>query len=219
MVNSAQHGSFIVVEGIDGAGTTTLSRALAKALPHASWTCEPSQGTLGRFLRQALSEAQPGGIQEDAETLALLFAADRREHLRLEIEPALAQGQDIVCDRYLYSSIGYQSFGAAELAQRQAWIRSLQPFARTPDLVLVVATSAEVAAARRKQRAEAATVFETQTRQAWLADYYAALPTHFPLHPIVMLEGDQQPETLLAEAIDALAQRQLAGATAKLLRT
>src|SRR6218665_1791663 len=97
---------FVVIEGVDGAGTTTQSHRLLRALSERGvevhMTREPSTGPIGTLLRQALTHrlVTPGGHAMRWETMALLFAADRTDHVQVEIEPALRQGKFVVCDRY-----------------------------------------------------------------------------------------------------------------------
>jgi dTMP kinase len=104
--------NFVVLEGLDGSGTTTQLRLTGKKLtergiPHFC-TGEPTQGPIGRTIRNILKKqltAQP-------DTVALLFAADRTEHLYQEIEgivPRIQRGELVVSDRYLFSSLAYQS--------------------------------------------------------------------------------------------------------------
>src|SRR4051794_7439187 len=98
---------FIVFEGLDGAGTTTQAQRLVEALRAAGlpahFTREPSDGPIGTLLRQALTRrlTLPEGRRLTPETLALLFAADRMDHLAAEIEAQQARGTWIVCDRYV----------------------------------------------------------------------------------------------------------------------
>jgi dTMP kinase len=101
---------FIVLEGGDGAGTTTqlalLGEAMKRALvPH--WiTAEPTDRPEGLLIRRILS----GELPRDPGTLAMLFAADRNEHLRGKdgIIERLERGEAVVCDRYVLSSLAYQ---------------------------------------------------------------------------------------------------------------
>jgi dTMP kinase len=104
--------NFVVLEGLDGSGTTTqlllADEALdSRGVPHFC-TGEPTKGPVGRIIRQILKRQ----IQARAETVALLFAADRNEHLYEQREGILShlrQGELVVCDRYLFSSLAYQS--------------------------------------------------------------------------------------------------------------
>jgi len=101
---------FIVFEGIDGAGTTTQARALARRLQAAGpavWsTSEPTERPVGRLVRRVLA----GEISVSPETVAHLFAADRSDHLSSQrgICARLEAGEIVVCDRYKYSSLAYQ---------------------------------------------------------------------------------------------------------------
>ena len=101
-------GIFIVIEGLDGSGKTTQASFLAKKLEKTHkvlLTAEPSIGKIGTFIRE-------GCLYEDkrlpTEAEALLFAADRIEHMHSEIKPALDEGKLVICDRYIYSSLAYQ---------------------------------------------------------------------------------------------------------------
>ena len=103
--------NFVVLEGLDGAGTTTQLQLIEEKLtelsiPHLC-TFEPTDGTIGRVIRSILK----GEIEAQAETIALLFAADRHEHIYNPEEGLaahLARGRVVVCDRYLFSSLAYQ---------------------------------------------------------------------------------------------------------------
>ena len=135
----------VVLEGIDGAGTTTQTRRLAAALTadgrSVHRTREPSDGPIGLLLRRMLAgEHAPVGH----ETMALLFAADRADHLQREVEPALARGSLVISDRWYHSSLAYQGSDAD-----RAWIRTLNERMRRPDLTLFLRCDAEVAARRR----------------------------------------------------------------------
>ena len=110
--------TFFVFEGIDGAGTTTQINLLRKR-PDADrfvFTAEPSLSPSGKFLRQILS----GEVSLDPRTTAFLFAADRNEHLYgnssddCGIVPKCTDGKFVVSDRYLFSSLTYQSVTCGE---------------------------------------------------------------------------------------------------------
>ncbi|MEO8214263.1 MAG: dTMP kinase, partial [Myxococcales bacterium] len=113
---------FVVLEGIDGSGTTTQLDRLVEHLRErgrqAVATREPSTGPIGRLLREILlgQHVVPmpagGASPVDGRAMALLFAADRRDHLGREVEPALTNGADVVSDRYILSSLAYQAVEA-----------------------------------------------------------------------------------------------------------
>lgn len=101
--------NFIVFEGLDGSGTTTQLELLKKLLSNkdAWFTAEPTGNETGLFLRKILK----GDFSLEPETLAFLFAADRYEHIYGEkgIQEHLKKGTAVFCDRYLFSSLAYQS--------------------------------------------------------------------------------------------------------------
>jgi dTMP kinase len=104
--------NFIVFEGIDGSGTTTQVALLVKRFETAGMrvhrTAEPTDSGIGKLIRRAL-QRDPS---LHPRTLALLFAADRCEHLYADTDgilPVCASGTPVVCDRYLFSSLAYQS--------------------------------------------------------------------------------------------------------------
>ena len=179
---------FIVLEGIDGAGTTTQTERLVAALlalgrpAHA--TREPSPGPIGRLLRELLQGAHrgPGGEAVDGGTMALLFAADRRDHLQREIEPALRAGRDVVSDRYLLSSLAYQ----AEETDRD-WVEGLSRGIRVPDLTLLLDVPAAVGADRRRAAGRSTERYDADETQRRVAENYRALAARFP--GVVVLDG------------------------------
>lgn len=154
-------GRLIVLEGLDGAGTTSQTRRLVETLAgqgrRAHATREPSDGPIGRLLREMLTggHAPAPGQRVGQDTFALLFAADRMDHLQREVEPALARGDVVVSDRWYHSSLAYQGTEAA-----RAWIRSLNARARRPDLTVLLRVRAEVAAARRHAAGRVQELFE-----------------------------------------------------------
>lgn len=195
-------GSFIVLEGIDGAGTTTQAQRLASALRAQSHavrvTREPSDGPIGSMLRLILTGrvANPDRSAPDWQTMALLFAADRMDHVRTEIEPFIAAGGIIISDRYDASSLAYQSVGAA--ADALPWIHQLNRFARRPDLTLVLDVPAEVARERRAVRGEAEQLYEQDTVQRSLAAFYRKLPEYLPQDRVVLVDGSEAPDVVTA---------------------
>ena len=144
-------GRFVVLEGLDGAGTTTQSDLLAAWLRgrghKVHLTAEPSRGPVGALIRLILSGRVGGGPAGgvDPAALALLFAADRLDHLACEVEPRLASGWDVVSDRYLLSSLAYQ--GAA--TGRGRWVEAVNARAPAPDLTVFLEVRPAVALRRR----------------------------------------------------------------------
>jgi dTMP kinase len=136
---ASKTGKLVVLEGIDGAGTTTQAARLGERLRGegvaARVTREPSDGPVGTLVRQVLTGRiiVPGGRAPGWATMALLFAADRMDHVESEVEPFVAQGGVVVSDRYDASSLAYQSVSSgAESKDAVEWIRSLNRYVRRP---------------------------------------------------------------------------------------
>jgi dTMP kinase len=192
----AKAGRFVVIEGIDGAGTTTQVALLGERLRSGGalvrTTREPSDGPIGTLVRQVLTGrvVVPGGRAPDWTTMALLFAADRLDHVESEIAPFCAEGGVILSDRYDASSLAYQSVVSGQGAEGAVeWIRSLNKFARRPDLTVVLDLSAELAAERRERRGEAAQLYEQNEVQRALVAFYKDLPKHMPNDRIAIVNG------------------------------
>lgn len=168
-----KRGAFIVLEGLDGAGTTTQCAAIASRLRaeghHCVITREPSDGPVGTMIRQALGHRMklPDGQPLTPATLALLFAADRVDHVASEIEPALAAGAIVLSDRYLLSSLAYQG---ADLPL--GWVSSINSRARVPDLTLFLAVDPRVAEKRRGERGGREELYESAEQQKKIAKAY-----------------------------------------------
>ncbi len=191
-----ERGKFIVIEGIDGSGTTTQVARLAARLRAAKTlvrvTREPSDGPIGTLVRQVLTGRiiVPGGRAPGWVTMALLFAADRMDHVESEIEPALASGAIVVSDRYDASSLGYQSVMSGKGGEGAIeWIRTLNRHILRPHLTIVLEIGAEVAAMRRDARGDAAQIYEQNEVQRALVAFYRDLDRHIPNDRIVHIDA------------------------------
>ena len=200
---------FIVLEGIDGSGTTTQLERLVGHLAgrgrRAHATREPSQGPVGRLLREILlgGHRRPDGAAVDGLAMALLFAADRRDHLTREIEPALAAGSDVVSDRYLLSSLAYQ----AQEAERD-WVAGLARDLRAPDLTLLLDVPVAVAAARRRAAGRPDERYDADEIQSRVAARYRELCADDPRAQILDAGGSiDQVAAAVAAAVDGLLTR------------
>ncbi|MCC6226361.1 MAG: dTMP kinase [Microthrixaceae bacterium] len=141
----SERGRFIVVEGGEGCGKSTQAKRLASTLG-AVLTREPGGTDIGLALRALLLDPETRDLDDRAEML--LMAADRAQHVATVIEPALAAGRDVVCDRFVGSSVAYQGYGRGiptedVLAASRIATRGLEP-----DLVVLLVVSPEVSALR-----------------------------------------------------------------------
>ena len=203
-------GRFIVLEGIDGAGTTTQTALLAGRLRKdgsaVRTTREPSDGPVGSTIRQILAGrvVGAGGRAPGWATMALLFAADRMDHVEAEIEPFLASGGVVVSDRYDASSLAYQSVSSGKGGQTTVeWIRSLNRNARRPDLTIVLDVSPDVAATRREARGDAAQLYEQNELQRALCAFYKDLQRHMPNDRVVVVNGSGPIDAVASAVLDA----------------
>lgn len=203
-------GQFIVLEGIDGAGTTTHTKILAKALRGKGLpvhtTHEPSGGPIGLLLRQILTgrvvvPGVSGHRPPSWGTMALLFAADRLDHLEAEIVPNLLDGVTVVCDRYDHSSVAYQTLTAGEGPEVTEWVKSLNRQARRPDLTIVLDVSPEEAARRRFEREQGRGLYDDDTLQAQLADFYATIDAHFQNDRFAHVDANRSIEEVGADIL------------------
>src|SRR5918998_1238035 len=136
----------VALEGGEGAGKSTQAARLAARLD-AVLTREPGGTALGEAVRRLLLD--PAGDALDARTEALLFAADRADHVARVIAPALAAGRSVVTDRYVESSLAYQAFGRGLPLEA---VRALSDFAtggRFADVVVVLDVDPRTGATRR----------------------------------------------------------------------
>ncbi len=198
---------FIVIEGIDGAGTTTQAARIVEALQARNikvhGTREPSDGAVGRFLRDILTGRVASQGRKTAlrgKKLALLFAADRLDHLEGEVLPHLEDGVCVVSDRYDHSSVAYQSVSEREPAGIP-WLRELNRFADRPDLTLVLDVSPEVARARRLARSADKELFDDDDLQVRLGQFYARIEQHFPGERIVHIDADRDVEAVFSDIL------------------
>jgi dTMP kinase len=197
-------GKFLVLEGIDGSGTTTqLDRAVAfvESLGHSAVaTREPSTGPIGRLLREALLGrlGMPDGTRIDGRSMALLFAADRIDHLQREIEPQLAAGTSVISDRYLLSSLAYQ----AEEAER-TWVLGLAHGILRPDLTLLLDLPIDVAAKRREAAGRPIERYDADSYLAKVAANYRALASQDP--SVIILNGAATKDDVTTAMCQALA--------------
>lgn len=189
---------FVVLEGLDGAGTTTQKDALVSALKESkftvSGTCEPTAMPTGLFLRRCLKNEE----HVDPGTLAYLFSADRYEHLHHQgdgIATCLDRGDIVICDRYLFSSLAYQS-----LALPFNHIAALNAFFPLPEFLFFLEVPAETALSRIRSRGNRE-IFESSAVLKQVEKGYQQVLDHYAQSgmEIVIIDG-----TLPKEAITGI---------------
>jgi dTMP kinase len=206
-------GVFIVVEGIDGSGSTTHTKLLGKALRQRGLkvveTCEPSPGPIGALIRQVLQRrlfvADATGPRAFAwSTMALLFAADRMDHLDSTVVPALREGAVVLSDRYDLSSLAYQSVTSPNGDKVVPWIRELNAAALRPDLTVVIDVPVETAEERRRSRGGLEEMFESRELQAKLCAVYGEAETLVPADRLAHVSGVGAVSDVAADVLRAV---------------
>jgi len=194
-------GRFVVLEGLDGAGTTTQARLLCESLRAAGSrvhvTAEPSGGPAGALVRQILTRrvsGPDGGF--DPAALALLFAADRLDHVAAEIAPKLGAGFDVVSDRFTLSSLAYQGVTTGDMG----WVDALNARAAVPDLTIFLRVRADVAFRRRQAATVDREIFEVGPFQRKVAASYdrAIVRLRAKGQRIVEVDGEASVEAVAA---------------------
>jgi len=146
--NKIRPGKLIVIEGIDGAGKTTVIRKLKKRLRSKGHKVVLSEWreslTIGGYLKQLGEE----GIKLSPHAFSTLHAADFADRVMREITPALDRGDIVICDRYFYTEIVRD----AGLHMDSKWSEGLFPFAPKPDLIVYIDISLNTSLARVRKR-------------------------------------------------------------------
>lgn len=194
--------NFIVLEGLDGSGTTTqlnmLGRRLSDCGEKVFTTCEPSPLPSGRLIRRVLEKE----ILVEPETLARLFSADRYEHLYNKedgIRRHLNDGELVISDRYLFSSLAYQSLGCGfEL------VKDLNPYP-LPEYLIYVDLTPEVCRQRMKNR-DLEELFEGDKIQMKIIENYERGMAAFPDSGMkfVRIDGTKTPDEICSEIMTAI---------------
>jgi dTMP kinase len=149
---------FVTIEGIEGAGKSTLRTRLSEFAESLGLevvvTREPGATALGQNIRSLVLDAKNKNIHSIAELM--LFAADRAQHLEEVVRPALARGSLVICDRYIHSTLAYQGYGRGlDIVQLKALNEFVTQGLR-PHLVLLLDLPPELGLARAENRSRRA---------------------------------------------------------------
>lgn len=194
MKKHKQPGKFIVIEGADGAGTTTMSKKLAEEL-EAQWTCEPTDKTIGEKVDEIISS---DGYSPEATALA--FASDRMVHLEERVLPWLEKGQVVVSDRYYHSSLVYQPVMGAD----PDWVKQVNQDALIPDLTVILDISAEIGMERVGERGHDGNVFEELDFQEKVVRKYREFDER---EDVVVIDASRSKEEVFQDVLEAVKQK------------
>ncbi len=201
-----KRGKFITFEGCDGCGKSTQLRLLSEfltknGLPHI-FTREPGGGKISEAIREILLNGKNAEMTDECE--ALLYAASRAQHLSDRVEPALAAGKLVICDRYVDSSFAYQAYARGLGADFVGKINAFALERYLPDVTFFIDLTPEEAF-RRKHGADE----NDRLEQAGMAfhrrvyDGYCALAEKEPSR-IVKIDGRQAPEKVFEDILSVL---------------
>ncbi|MBE6524163.1 MAG: dTMP kinase [Thermoplasmata archaeon] len=170
-------GAFIVFEGADGAGKSTLCERISEELrgrgKDAVLTAEPTHEGIGAFIRSGSA----GEISQRTE--ALLFVADRNDHTEW-IQEQVSQGKIVLCDRYFASTVAYQSARLDGDASEMDWlIRINDEFIDIPDAIILLDIDPEVGMGRVGTRGEEISKFERLDFQKQVRSNYLYLAEQY----------------------------------------
>jgi len=154
LATTRRHGCFVTFEGIEGSGKTTQIARLAERLDEAGEpavvTREPGGSPLGRRLRDLLLGAELARIEPIAELL--LYVADRAQHLRELVDPTLAAGTHVLCDRYIDATLAYQGFARGLDLDFIRRLHEKPPLDRRPHRTILLDLDPELGLDRARRR-------------------------------------------------------------------
>jgi len=196
-------GRLITIEGLDGAGKTTLAEGLVRSLPDALLLREPGGVELSERIRALVKDP---ALDVDPRAEALLYAAARAQLVASRVEPALAAGTWVLLDRFIDSSLAYQGAGRGLGVEAVRAVNVFGTGGLAPDRTLLLRVDAATRDARRDVRGEAPDRLEREDGAffdvigAAYDELAAAEPERFRV-----VDASAAPDEVLAAALSALA--------------
>ncbi|WP_420584410.1 dTMP kinase [Ruegeria sp.] len=201
-------GLFLTFEGIDGSGKSSQARMLAERLRSLGrdvvLTREPGGSTGAEEIRRLVLEGDPD--RWSAETELLLFTAARRDHLERTIEPALAAGKVVICDRFADSTRMYQGLSRGDLRSAVDQLHALM-IGREPDLTLLIDMDPQTGLTRAKGRQGTEERFEDFgiDLQQKMRDGFLALAQEFS-DRFRVIDGNRDMDSVAQDVTDIVLQ-------------
>ena len=195
-------GRLITIEGLDGAGKTTLCQGLAAALPDARLLREPGGVELSERIRELVKDPE---LDVDPRAEALLYAAARAQLVASLVRPLLDDGITVLLDRFVDSSLAYQGAGRALGIEAVRTINDFGTGGLVPDVTLLLRIDPESGRARQAARGDAPDRLELEHAAffAKIARAYDELAAAEPQR-IRVLDASAPPRAVLADALEAI---------------
>lgn len=201
MIKNNSSGLFVVLEGLDGSGSTIQASLLFSVLKkegyRVHYTKEPTNYLIGGLIKGSLS----GEWKTNAESLQLLFAADRADHLQKEIIPKLETGRIVISDRYALSSI---AFGSLDIKDK-TWLENINDSFVLPDLTFIIKVRPKICALRLKESHYDLELFKEEEKltKVWKAYEEAARD----YKNIFIIDGEREEIEIIREITDIVKKR------------
>jgi len=192
MIKNPHSGKFIVFEGLDGSGKSTQVDLLLKFLREKGEkvhsTAEPTQYLIGGLIKSWIAN----DWRSSSACLQLLFAADRAHHLEKEIIPLLKKGINVICDRYLFSSLAY-----GNLDLDFDWLLKINEKFILPDITFFIDVSPELCLERMKKERFSIELFEKEEKLEKVRKNFLKLAKKF--ENIYLIDGEKSREEVFSQ--------------------
>ena len=192
----------VTIEGIDGAGKSTLVDGLRREYPGFVYTREPTDGWTGRAIEKSVSADENNPMRD-----LFLFTADHANHLRETVKPALRDDKVVVCDRYIDSRAAYQAEATEELLEdgdeeRVEWILDLhRGWSLFPDLTLLLDIESEKAVKRLRESRDSEVKFEKKKFLRGVRENYLYLSNDERYR---VIDANREKQKVLSDCVEVL---------------